>query len=147
LERIRADGPSQNRNNWHSAASTAGYGTPGYQNSQFRTADDLRAVIAVSPQVFSPDGDGRDDIATIQYRTEEKGYLANVFIFDAGGRLVRHLVKNDLMAETGFWKWDGLGEKWDKLPVGTYIVFTELFNLEGKKKSFKNTVVLARQLK
>jgi len=32
------------------------------------------------------------------------------------------------------------------LPVGTYIIFTEIFNLQGKKSSFKNTIVLARKL-
>ncbi len=36
LERVDSDGPSQEAANWHSAASTAGYGTPGYKNSQFK---------------------------------------------------------------------------------------------------------------
>jgi len=34
-----------------------------------------------------------------------------------------------------------------KLAIGTYIVFTEIFNEQGKKDSFKNVVVLARKLK
>jgi hypothetical protein len=146
LERIDPDGPSQEKSNWHSAASTAGYGTPTYRNSQYKTADDPKAAITVSPAIFSPDNDGRDDIATINYQVEERGYVANVFIFDASGRLVRQLVKNDLLGLKGSWIWDGLGEKNNKLPIGTYIVFTEIFNLEGKKKSFKNTIVLARRL-
>jgi Lamin Tail Domain len=33
LERIDPAGPSQDETNWHSAASTAGYGTPTYKNS------------------------------------------------------------------------------------------------------------------
>jgi hypothetical protein len=77
---------------------------------------------------------------------QESGYVANVLLFDAAGRLVRQLVKNDLLGLKGNWAWDGLGEQRNKLPVGTYIIFTEIFNLEGKKKSFKNTIVLARQL-
>ena len=72
--------------------------------------------------------------------------MANVFIFDAGGKLVRQLVKADLLAQKGSWNWDGLGEQHNRLPVGTYIVYTEIFNLEGKKKSFKNAVVLVRPL-
>lgn len=146
LERLHPDAPSQNAASWHSAASTAGYGTPTYRNSQYSNNETVQAMLTVSPAVFSPDNDGRDDIATIQYKAAQSGFVANVFIFDAGGRLVRHLVKNDLLGLSGFWKWDGLGETQNKLPIGTYIVFTELFTTGGKKQSFKNTVVLARPL-
>ena len=146
LERIDPDAPSQNKSNWHSAATSVGYGTPTYKNSQYKLAEDVKATVDVSPKIFSPDNDGRDDIATINYRVEELGYVANVLIFDASGRLVRQLVKNDLIGLKGSWVWDGLGENRSKLSIGTYVVFTEIFNLQGKKKSFKVAVVLARQL-
>ena len=147
LERIDPDKPSQNANNWHSAASTAGYGTPTYRNSQYNQTETSNAVIEITPKVFSPDNDGFEDLATIQYKLEETGYVANISIYDATGKLVRHLVKNATLSLSGSWKWDGLNEKGQKLPVGTYIVYTEMFNLQGKKKSFKNVVVLARKLR
>ncbi|MFN2438305.1 MAG: lamin tail domain-containing protein [Chitinophagaceae bacterium] len=146
LERIDPDGPSTNRNNFHSAASTAGYGTPGYKNSQYKQTAITNATIAITPKIFSPDNDGTDDIATIQYSVSQPGFVANITIFDASGRLVRHLVKNNTLGVTGSWNWDGLDEKGGKLPIGTYIIFTELFNLDGKKERFKNTIVLARRL-
>lgn len=146
LERVDPDGISQNADNWHSAASTAGYGTPGYKNSQFKNQQAISATIEVTPKVFSPDNDGFDDIATIQYKINEPGYVANITIFDVAGRPVRNLVRNGTMALTGYWNWDGLDDKGLKLPVGTYILFTEIFNLQGKKERFKNTVVLARKL-
>ena len=146
LERLDPAGASQDRNNWHSAASTAGYGTPGYQNSQFKQGATAGAIVEIAPKVFSPDNDGMDDIATIHYSISEAGYVANVMIFDASGTQIRHLVKNALTGLRGFWTWDGLGEKRERLPVGPYIIYTELFNLKGKKERFKNTVVLARKL-
>lgn len=146
LERIDPSGPSQEAANWHSAASTAGYGTPTYKNSQYKNPGDVAAVIAITPGIFSPDSDGFDDIATIQYRMDETGYVANVTIFDAAGRPVKNLVRNGTLSSSGYWNWDGLDDKGRKLPVGTYIVLTDVFNLQGKKKTFKNTVVLARKL-
>lgn len=146
LERIDPAGPSQDASNWHSAASTAGYGTPTYINSQYKQTQAADATIEVSPKVFSPDNDGHDDIATIQYKVSEPGYVANITIFDAAGRPVRVLVNNGTMALNGYWNWDGLNDKRAKLPVGTYIIYTEIFNLQGKKKHFKNAVVLARRL-
>lgn len=143
LERIDPAGPSQDQNNWHSAATTAGYGTPTYKNSQYRLVDDIKATIDINPKVFSPDNDGHDDVATISYQVEESGYIANITIFDANGRLVRYLVKNNLLGLKGSWTWDGVGENGQKLPRGSYVVYTELFNLQGKRKQFKNVLVLA----
>jgi hypothetical protein len=146
LERIDPAGTSQNETNWHSAASTAGYGTPSYKNSQYKQPPGIAATIKVLPKVFSPDNDGFDDIATIQYKIEAPGYVANIIIFDAAGRPVRNLVRNGTLALSGYWNWDGLDDKGKKLSVGVYILFTEIFNLQGKKDKFKNTVVLARKL-
>jgi len=146
LERIDPDGTSQEATNWHSAASTAGYGTPTYKNSQYKLLQSINASVEVTPKVFSPDNDGRDDIATIQYKTTEPGYIANITIYDANGRPVRNLVKNATLGLQGYWIWDGLDDKKLKLPIGTYILFTEIFNLSGKKEILKNVVVLARQL-
>ena len=147
LERIDPDGSSQEAGNWHSAASTAGYGTPTYKNSQYKLIQSISATVEVTPKVFSPDNDARDDIATVQYKTAEPGYVANITIYDANGRPVRYLVKNGTLGLQGYWTWDGLDDKRLKLPVGTYILFTEIFNLNGKKEIFKNVVVLARPLK
>ena len=86
-----------------------------------------------------------DDFATIDYSFPSPGYVANVTIFDANGREVRNLQRNALCGIKGNFRWDGLGEKFQILPVGIYIVYTEVFNLDGKKKQFKNTIVLARR--
>jgi Lamin Tail Domain/Bacterial Ig-like domain len=146
LERIDPAAASQNESNWHSAASTSGYATPTYKNSQYKLVDAINATIEIVPKIFSPDNDGRDDIATIQYAVTEPGYIANVTVFDAAGRPVRYLVRNGTLGLTGYWNWDGLNDKGLKLPVGSYVIFSEIFNLRGKKQIFKKIVVLARKL-
>lgn len=146
LERIDPSGPSQEKSNWHSASSTAGFGTPTYKNSQYKLNGSINASIEVIPKIFSPDNDGRDDITTIQYQLSESGFAANITIYNASGIPVRYLVKNANLGLKGYWNWDGLDEKGLKLPIGPYIIFSELYNLKGKKESFKNTVILARKL-
>lgn len=144
LERIDYAGPST-QINFHSAATSVGYGTPGYKNSQYMVTSGVQGEIVIKPDIFSPDNDGVDDFATITYNFPAPGYVANVTIYDASGRPVRYLQRNALSGITGFYRWDGLGEKLQKLPVGIYIVLTEIFSLDGKKKVFKNTIVLARR--
>jgi Flagellar hook capping protein len=61
------------------------------------------------------------------------------------GRPVKYLVKNGILGIKGNWTWDGLDDKNNPLPVGTYIISAEIFNLQGKKRQFKKTIVLARQ--
>jgi len=144
LERVDYDAASV-QSNFHSAATSVGYGTPGYKNSQFHVTEDLRAGIAVIPEIFSPDNDGIDDFVTINYSFPSVGYVANITVFDASGRPVRYLQKNSLSGIKGSYRWDGLDDKNRKLPQGIYIIYTEIFNTEGKKKAFRNTVVLGRR--
>ncbi len=145
LERIDPAGYSNNRNNWHSASSTSGYGTPSYQNSQYRQVEEAHSSIELFPKVFSPDNDGFDDILTITYLTESAGYNANISIYNSAGIPVKRLVQNELLGFKGYWNWDGLDDKGCQLPLGQYIIYTEIFNLEGKRKFFKQAIVLARK--
>jgi hypothetical protein len=134
LERIDYSKPTQLKSNWTSAASTSGFGTPTYQNSQFRSDLQVQGELTISPKVFSPDNDGFDDYANINYQLAEPGFVANISIFDASGRLVRMLTRNATLSTTGTFRWDGLDDQQRKLPVGVYVVLTELFNLQGKTK-------------
>lgn len=146
LERVDPDAISQKRDNWTSAASTAGYGTPGYRNSQYKQSSPGNAMMEIIPKVFSPDNDGVDDFATVRLKIDATGYVANIKVFDASGRMVRYLVKNITMGQEGSWNWDGLDDKNQKLPIGSYVVYAEVFNLQGKKQQWKAVVVLARRL-
>jgi hypothetical protein len=145
LERIDYSKPTQDENNWHSAATNVNYGTPTYQNSQFKMDEQLQATVTISPAIFSPDNDGQDDVATLNYQFAGQGYVCNTTIFDANGRLVKSLVRNALCGLSGYFRWDGLDEKNRSLPIGVYIVYTEVFNLQGKTKKFKQAITLARR--
>jgi flagellar hook assembly protein FlgD len=98
------------------------------------------------PPIFSPDNDGFNDVTAIHYKTQEQGLVANVFIFDAAGRLVNHLVRNALLGLAGHWNWNGTNSKGQLLPQGIYIIQAELFNLHGEKHQVRKTVVLAQKL-
>lgn len=143
LERISYSGPS-NQTNFHSA-STIVNGTPGYKNSQSTPDDSTSGSFSLTPEIFSPDNDGTDDFLSINYEFPSPGYVTNIKIFDASGRLVRYLEKNSLSSVRGYYRWDGLDDKSRKLPQGVYIIYFESFNDKGKKAIHKKTVVLARR--
>lgn len=141
LERLRLEGPSI-ASNFHSAASTV-FATPGYKNSQTQEQVEATQVFTVAPQVFSPDGDGFEDFTTINYSTQQTGLVANITIFDDRGREIRKLVRNELLAANGFFQWDGLRQDGTKANWGYYLLYIELFGLNGEKHTYREKVVVS----
>ncbi len=144
LERIRYDGPSNDRSNWHSASSSVNYGTPTYKNSQSMASQAPSGSITITPSTISPDNDGRDDFTLINYQFPKPGYVMNITIFDAVGRPVRSLLRNGLSGLSGSYRWDGLDDKSRRLLPGIYIIYSEVFDLDGKSDKFRNVIVIAK---
>jgi hypothetical protein len=134
--------PTQDSGNWTSAASSAGFGTPTYQNSEQMSVQHIKGEVNIEPRIFSPDHDGYQDFTYINYNLPMPGYTANITIFDAAGRPVRYLVKNNTLTASGNFRWDGLDDRQHSLSSGIYIVLTELFSLTGEIRKFKNSVIL-----
>jgi len=145
LEKIHFNLSGLEKSNWHSASFAVGFGTPAYQNSQFLSLENAETPITVSPHVFTPDNDGRDDLLKIEYQLEKAGYTANVIIFSAEGIKVKQLVNNELLGTQGAFFWNGTDENSEKMPRGIYIVFVELFDLNGNIKHYKQTAVLGER--
>jgi len=142
LERIRANGPTTG-SNFHSAASTVGYATPGRPNSQAQDAPGGNQELTIEPEVFTPDDDGQQDFATLTYHLDAPGYAASVTVYDALGRLTRRLVRNETLPTAGLLQWDGIDDKGHKAAVGYYILLVELFRpSSGEKREYKKAVVL-----
>jgi hypothetical protein len=143
LERIHFDSPTSEAYNWHSAASTAGYATPGYRNSSY--CEDIRpqSMFACVPEIFSPDADGFDDILTLSYSFPQPGYRVSVDVYNANGIKIRTLVNNEPVATEGYFTWDGVMEGNIKAPIGTYILLIRYWNPEGKTASAKKTCTVA----
>jgi hypothetical protein len=142
LERLDFNRPSDDVTNWHSAAESVNFASPGYQNSQYIPVENTGSV-SIDPNVFSPDNDGYQDVINISYEFTEPGNVANIFIFDASGRIVRKLIQNELLGASGVISWDGINERREKAGVGAYICYFEIFNANGDVQKYKIPFVLA----
>lgn len=145
LERIGYDRPTSDRTNWHSAAESQGYGTPGYENSQAFAAEPGGMEVEIAPEIFSPDNDGMDDVVSISYNMEVNGAVGTIRIFDAAGRVVRELVENELLGKSGTFSWDGINENAEKVRMGTYVILFEYFLTDGTQGAKKLAVVVAHR--
>ncbi len=143
LERIRFNAPTQSADNWHSAAATAGFATPGYKNSVYLDDEVLKDSITLIPDIFSPDMDGFDDVLTINYLFSANGYRISIDIYTINGQMIRRLVNNETVGTEGFFTWDGTIDNHSKAPVGQYILLIKLWDLNGNIKKFKKSCTLA----
>lgn len=146
LERINYNRPASDRGNWTSASQNSGFATPAYQNSQFMLAPSGSNELQVSPEIFSPDSDGYNDLLAISCVFAEPGYSVTIRIFDSNGREVKILAKNEPAGTGNVFYWDGTNEKREKAPIGIYIIHAEVFNLSGKVKQLRKTAVLGGKL-
>lgn len=147
LERIDFERPTQDATNWHSAAETAGFATPTQKNSEYNPGVVDDGAVSIGEQIFSPDGDGFNDVLNISYHFTEPGYTASILIYDSRGRLVRTLVQSEMLGtESGTFSWDGTMDDRTKARVGAYVVYFEAFQVNGNVKRYKRACVLAGKM-
>ena len=146
LERISFVAPTNDANNWRSASSTVGFGTPGYMNSQRFESAALVGVLGIEPRVFVPGSSsiGMQSFTTINYEFDQPGKFATVTVFDQNGRQVALLASNASLSTSGFFQWDGTDMAGQAVRMGYYVVLFEIYDSTGKKDVMKETVVVGR---
>lgn len=146
LERIDPEGLTNDRNNWHTAAESVGFGTPGGENSQYYPAI-YNGEFSYTSETISPDNDGFEDVLQINYQMSEPGYLGTFTIYDDRGRKIKTVMELELLGKEGTFVWNGVNEDGSKASVGIYVGIFEAFNINGgliftKKKAFTVASVL-----
>ena len=146
LEKINPLLGSNDRSNWCSCTSPNG-GTPGSKNSIYTQNQITSSNLSVSPNPFSPDGDGFEDFTIIKYKIISKIAQLRVKVFDVKGRLVRTLLNNQISGSEGQIIFDGKNDSGEKLRIGIYILFLEAIDDRGGTvEQVKTTVVVAAKL-
>lgn len=146
LERIRADGQTNDAANWTSAArSPFGSGTPTQPNSQKVDLNTGIDLVQLDPARLSPDNDGYEDFLNIRYALPGSGYAATMTIFDSNGVPVKRLVRQDLLGTEGALRWDGDTEDGSLARPGIYILYFEIFSPSGDVQQIKKTFALVQR--
>ncbi|MEP7146650.1 MAG: lamin tail domain-containing protein, partial [bacterium] len=146
LERINPSFSSNDKNNWNSCASLTG-GTPGLQNSIFLKNLSANSAVTISPNPFSPDGDGFEDFALIKYKLNVSFAQIRITVFDIKGRIVRTLANNQFTGNEGSIIFNGFGEDNQRLRIGIYILIIEAVDDRGGTvNEVKAPIVVAARL-
>ena len=136
LERLDFNRPASDDGNWHSASAQSGFGTPGYQNSQYNPNTGIEEEITVTyPSV-------NWDNYAIHYRFNSPGYRCNAYVYDTMGRMVTIVANNELLGTEGSLSWNGKSSSGRALASGIYLVYMEVYDAKGNIKTFRKPAVV-----
>ncbi|MDD6782342.1 MAG: lamin tail domain-containing protein [Bacteroidales bacterium] len=134
LERVNPHTPTQEPDNWQSAAFDAGYATPCRQNSQYAVPDldnPTTKNFWLEHESFTPDNDGYRDLLQLNYRLPQDGFTATISIYTATGTRVRRLLDGELLATEGTITWNGRNDSDALCNAGVYVLFVEAVRPDG----------------
>lgn len=140
LERVSFDIGANQVYNWQSGSSNDNYATPGYLNRVNAATEAF--LVLLSPLVFTPDNDGFDEEIFISFIAEKSGNLTSK-IYDVNGRFIKEIFNNQYISNLLEYKWQGLDNAGDALPVGYYILFSQL-RVGGRILQDTTKILLAR---
>lgn len=147
LEKINPSLPSNEKTSWSTSVSQSG-GTPGTRNSLFVNPGVATATISLSPNPFSPDGDGHDDFTFISYSFQVTSVKIRIRIFDSMGRLIATPTDNMVLPSTGRLVWDGRDGAGKIVRFGLYILFMEVSGPDGNSlATYKKPLVVAKRMR
>ncbi len=146
LEKITPYLISTSESNWSSSVDNLG-ATPGKENSIFTSNLSKEAKITISPNPFSPDNDGFEDFAIINYQLTQAIAQIRIKVYDSKGRKVRTIENNKSSGSQGSIIFDGLDDSGRPLKIGIYILYIEALNSSsGVVDTMKEAIVVARKL-
>ncbi len=146
LERIQYHQSSQDPQNWMASTDVNG-ATPGYKNSVTFQKLPEQCTLHITPDPFSPDGDGIEDIVTITYEVPVKHAQVTLQIFDICGRPVKTLLSGWRSGAIRSVTWDGKDINGNKTRMGIYIVFFQAIDdFTGRAFEKKATMIVAGKL-
>jgi hypothetical protein len=136
LERVDFNKPANDEDNWQSASAASGFGTPGYQNSQYGTVTGIEEGITIDlPEIYS-------DNYTIHYRFNTSGYRCRAYVYDMTGKMVTIIANNELLGAEGSLVWNGKRSSGQTLASGIYLIYMEVYDTKGVVKTFKKQTVV-----
>ena len=146
IEKYRITDTSNEPNNWGISVGEAGK-TPGFQNSLFFSNLPSKGSVTISPDPFSPDGDGIDDELTITYSLPYLGAAIRWEIIDMAGRVIAKPYYNYQVGQNGKLTWNGKRDNGKSARIGIYVMKISFQDVASTQSwETVKTVVLAKPL-
>jgi hypothetical protein len=144
LEKIRTNGRSNDKSQWHSASEVSGWGTPGSPNSVLSDQPETSEMVIMSSTRITPDNDGFEDFLVIDRKLKGIGNVVSGEVFDETGGFVKKVTDNLLAGSEASIVWNGTAADEQLVSTGIYIFLISVFDDTGKVLNWKKVCTVIR---
>ncbi len=145
LERISYFMDSNNSQNWGTCIDPSG-STPFSENSIFVTALHQQGTVSISPNPFSPDGDGFEDETIVLYQLPYSNAYLRMIVYDPTGREIATLADGSVFTNEGTIRWDGQTSQNYTCRMGQYLLYVEATDRQtGKAWKLIERIIVAKK--
>ena len=137
LEKVSPVLPSGIRANWHSSAESCNWGTPGAANSVLIPTGKETPGVTLSSDRVTPDGDGYEDVVSININPGGEDNVITVTVFNDAGIAVRKLAERFYAGRGAVFIWDGTDKNSSRLDKGLYLIEVTSYNTAGEVHRWK----------
>ncbi len=140
LERVEGD---LTKETWLSASSGEGDQTPGCPNSQQWNYILDEIQFQCTPEYFSPNQDGYQDIIAFSYQGEQAGVETQLRILSKDGYEMKTISAGEWQGHHAQWTWDGTDNTQVLCPPGLYFALLEVWTGQSPRahKTIKSFVL------
>jgi Lamin Tail Domain/CHU_C Type IX secretion signal domain len=112
---------------WLTAGKHSGGKTPGCPNSQQWNYHLDEIQFQITPEYFSPNNDGYNDVIAFSYRGDQPGVESSLKILTKDGHVIKTLSNGEWQGQQAQWTWDGTNETQELCPVGMFFALLEVW--------------------
>lgn len=138
LERSSFKNPTNAPGNFRSSAIHGEGATPGYRNSIYPYEQNW---FRFNTKILNPDR-GPYKHLEIEYELKKSPMMANLYIYNQQGLIIKRILKNKSISTKGIWIWDGCNDHRSLMPIGIYTAYIELYDEVGYRQVIRKSFVL-----
>ncbi len=141
-ERLSPKMESNNSETWAPATELSNWGTPTKTNTQARLENQNKEYEVTNRIIRTNSNDPKEQQIEIVFHPNDSKTYVNATIFNRNGQKVKNLVSNRLLASEDRIFWNGKDENNRLLATNIYLIYLEIYSLDGKTKVKKESVVI-----
>lgn len=138
LERSSFKNPTNAPGNFRSSAIHGEGATPGYRNSIYPYEQNW---FRFNTKILNPNR-GPYKQLEIEYELKRSPMMANLYIYNQQGLIIKQILKNKSISTKGIWIWDGCNDHRSLMPIGIYTAYIELYDEVGYRQVIRKSFVL-----